>query len=114
MMKERIEARRNVGTGRIVASVAMWGGWFGSAGLGLFAVMNYDPNHLRFAPQWVSLAYIFLVGVAIAGTSVVSRLKLAQTIRDAFEAGFQARGRDRDEYAVGFKAGDEQEREHRK
>lgn len=72
-----------------VAYAAMWGGWLGSAALGLWSILEYDPNHGHFAPQWVGLVFIFLIGVAIAGSAASSRYKMADTIVGAFKAGLE-------------------------
>lgn len=78
---------------RALAVVGMWGGWLGSAGLGLWSVIDYDPNHGDFAPDWVGLLFIFLIGVAIAASSARARHKLSDTIIEAFRIGL-SNGRD--------------------
>lgn len=75
---------------RRTALVLMWGGWMSAIGFGSWAALSFDPEHGHFAPTWVNLVFIFSIGVAIASGSAVSRIKLAQTIVEAFKAGFQA------------------------
>lgn len=89
--------RSNITAMRAVALVSMWGGWLGSAALGLWSILEYDPNHGHFAPQWVGLAFIFLIGVAIAGTSSAARFRMAETIVGAFKAGLGAQDKRDDE-----------------
>lgn len=75
---------------RAVANIAMWGGWAGAIALGVWSITSYNPEQGQFAPQWVGLTFILLIGIAIAGTSVTSRIKLSRTIVDAFKAGFES------------------------
>lgn len=77
---------------RLIASSLQWLSWWGALGLGFWAVQHYDPSEGKFAPQWVGLGYIFLVGVAIAATNARSRMKLSDTISQAFAAGMEAHG----------------------
>lgn len=77
-------------TRRKVASIVQWLGWWGALALGFWAVQHYNPAEGHFAPQWVSLGYIFLVGVAIAASNARSRMKLSDTIAKAFAAGMEA------------------------
>jgi hypothetical protein len=70
------------------AFTAMWGGWLTAIGMGIYSVAEFDPHMGNFAPQWVSFTFIGSIGVAIAGGSAVSRIKLAETIVAAFKAGF--------------------------
>lgn len=77
-------------TRRRIASLFQWFGWWGSLSLGLWAVHHFDPSEGHFAPQWVGLGYIFLVGVAIAASNARSRMKLSDTISQAFSAGMDA------------------------
>jgi hypothetical protein len=72
---------------RVAIIVAVWGSWSGSMALGIWSVVDYDPNHGDFAPQWVGLAFIFLIGVAIAATSARARQKLSDQIVAAFKIG---------------------------
>lgn len=74
---------------RILAIIGAWGGWLGSMGIGIWSEVAYDPNHGHFAPQWVGLAFIFLVGVAIAATGARSRHRLSDNIVDAFRIGLR-------------------------
>jgi hypothetical protein len=72
---------------RLLVILGAWGGWAGSLALGIWSVIEYDPNHGHFAPQWVGLAFIFLVGVAIAASSARARHKLSDQIVQAFRIG---------------------------
>lgn len=74
---------------RVIASVLQWFGWLGSLALIIWATTEYDPHHGDFAPQWVGLSVIFLVGVSIAATSARARMRLSDTITKTFTAGFQ-------------------------
>lgn len=71
------------------ALAAMYSGWGTSIGTGIYAVVGFDPAKGQFAPEWVSLTFIFAVGVAIAAGGAVSRIRLADTIVSAFKAGFE-------------------------
>jgi hypothetical protein len=75
------------GLRRALASVIQWGGWLGTLGLFLWATFKYDPTEGRFAPQWVGFAFIFLIGLAIAGTTARSRMRLTDAIIHAFRTG---------------------------
>jgi hypothetical protein len=75
---------------RFGAALAMWGGWLGALGFFTYGTLSFDPNHMHFAPQWVSFAFIGLIGVAIAGSTARSRMRLSDTIVKTFEAGFKA------------------------
>lgn len=77
-------------TRRAVASALQWGGWGGSLFLLIWGTINYDPAEGKFAPAWLSLGFIFLIGVAIAGTTARSRMRITDTIVQAFEAGYDA------------------------
>lgn len=79
-------------TRRLLAIVGMWGGWAGAMGLGVWSVVDYDPNHGDFAPDWVGLAFIFLIGVAIAASSARARQKLSAQIIEAFRIGLTVNG----------------------
>lgn len=57
--------------------------------LGIWSEINYDPNHGDFAPQWVGLAFIFLIGVAIAASGARARHRLSDTIVEAFRIGLR-------------------------
>lgn len=72
---------------RLSASVFQWGGWMGALGVFVFASVSYDPAHGKFAPQWVGLTFIGLMGLAIAGSVARSRMRLSDTIVDALRAG---------------------------
>lgn len=95
MMKERVNMRASIRLRRVGAGVAMWGGWAGFAGLGAYQISEYNPNKGMFAPQWLSFAILFLLAVAVAGSAAASRLKLAETIIDAFKAGLESARLDR-------------------
>jgi hypothetical protein len=93
-----IDGRDTEPARRVMASVCQWGGWLSTVGFGLYAVVEFDPNHGHFAPQWVTFVWIFSMGVAIAGTLVRSRMRLTKTILSAFSAGqAAARGAAADE-----------------
>jgi hypothetical protein len=81
---------------RVAASVIMWGGWGGCIGLGTWAIVEFDPNHGDFAPQWVGLGFILLMGVAIAGTLARSRMRLTHAILTAFRAGVDSANEETD------------------
>lgn len=75
---------------RIGASILQWGGWLSTLGFGLYSVIEFDPNHGNFAPQWLTFVWIVSMGLAIAGTLVRSRMRLTKTILHAFKAGSEA------------------------
>lgn len=72
---------------RMLAAGLVMGGWFGSLSLGVWAVVSFDPNEGKFAPQWVGLGYIFLIGVAVAASTARSRMRMTDTIVSAFKTG---------------------------
>lgn len=72
---------------RTGAAVLQWGGWGTGLGIWLYAIINYNPAGGRFAPQWVGLSFIVALFVGVAGTLVRSRMRLADTILGAFQAG---------------------------
>lgn len=74
---------------RFIASAFQLGGWLGALGLGLWAVFSFDPSKGEFAPQWVSLGYIGLIGVGLAGTAARSRMRMTDTIIAAMKMGFR-------------------------
>jgi hypothetical protein len=75
---------------RTIASVLQWGGWGGALFMIIYSALNYDPSRHELPPSWYGLTTIFLVGVAIAGTTVRSRMRITDTIVRAFEAGYDA------------------------
>lgn len=75
---------------RAAALILMWTGWLGALAVFAYATENFDPNHGNFAPQWVGFAFIGCIGVAIAGSTARSRMRLSDTIVAAFKAGFDA------------------------
>lgn len=75
---------------RIWAYTAMWGGWLGLIGIATYSTLTYDPAKGQFAPPWITWGALILLGLAIAGTSLVSRLKLSDAIVEAFKTGMQA------------------------
>lgn len=79
---------------RVTASVLQWAGWITSAGLGVWSEVQYDPNHGDFAPQWVNLAFVFALGVAITASVVRSRMRLAGTIIGAMRIGHEVARQD--------------------
>lgn len=79
-----------------VAMIFMYGGWATAVAVGIFATSSFDPGRGQFAPEWVSLVFISAVGVGIAAGSAVSRIRLADTIVGAFQAGFQSGNTHRD------------------
>lgn len=93
---EVVAMRSSVRVRRAGANVAMWGGWAGSIGLGTWSIIAFNPERGDFAPQWVGLAFILLIGVAIAGSASAARYRMAQTIVDAFRAGLTGRNIDED------------------
>lgn len=72
---------------RPLALLFQWGGWLGCLGIGVWATNTYDPNKGQFAPPWVSFTFIFLMGIAIGGTTARSRMRLTDAIVHAFKAG---------------------------
>lgn len=100
-MREGIVARR------FLARAAVWGGMISSLGFGIYATVAFDPEHGRFAPQWLSLIFIYLGLVGVIGGVSASRMKLGDTLADigtaAFKAGVEA-GRAQG-YKAGFEAG---------
>ena len=72
---------------RVLASILQWGGWLGCLALFFWATNTYNPNKGHFAPQWVGFAFIFSLGVAIAGTTARSRMRITDTIVSAFKVG---------------------------
>lgn len=76
---------------RGTAIVLQWGGWLTTIGVFIYATLEFDPNHGNFAPQWVPFAFILSMGIAIAGTLVRSRMRLTDTIMNAFKAGARIR-----------------------
>lgn len=77
------------GIRRALASVFQWGGWLGCTGIYFWATNTYNPNEGKFAPQWVGFTFIFLIGVAIAGTTARSRMRNTDTIISALQAGMR-------------------------
>lgn len=76
---------------RVGASVLQWGGWGGAVALLIWATVNYNPSTGHFAPQWVSLTFILLIGFAIAGTTARARMRLSDTIIAAMKMGYSLR-----------------------
>lgn len=72
---------------RPLAFAFQWGGWLGCLGLGFWATITYDPNKGQFAPPWVGYLFIGLIGIAMAGTTARSRMRLTDAIIHAFQAG---------------------------
>lgn len=72
---------------RAGAVAAQWGGWAGAFGVYLWSVIQYESVAER--PQWVGSTFIISLFVAIVGTLVRSRMRLTQTIIDAFKAGVE-------------------------
>lgn len=95
---------------RIIALVLQWGGWISCIGIFAYATTYFDPNHGHFAPQWVGFGFILSMGIGIAGTLVRSRMRLTQTIVDAFKAGQQ---NERDQETGRKAARDERQAAHR-
>lgn len=83
-------------TRRVLAVLAMWGSWAAAMALGVWSVVDYDPNSGDFAPDWVGLTFIFLIGVAIAATSARSRQRMSDQIIEAFRIGLK-NGRTREQ-----------------
>lgn len=75
---------------QLIAVLAQWGGWMGAMALGIYSSLTYDPTHGRFAPAWVNLAFIFLVGVALGGTAAMARIRMTRTLIHVFQAGHDA------------------------
>jgi hypothetical protein len=75
---------------RALAVVAMMGGWAAALGIFAYATLEFDPNHGDFAPQWVGFTFILCIGIAIAGSSARARMRLSDTIVQAFKAGLKA------------------------
>lgn len=75
---------------RATASVLQWGSWMGAVFLLIWAPLTYNPSKGHFAPQWVSLTFILLIGIAIAATTARSRMRLSDTIVSAMQVGFDA------------------------
>jgi energy-converting hydrogenase Eha subunit B len=78
------------GTRRILASVAQWGGWLGSFGVFAWATLTIDPGTAPRVKLLTVLVVIILVGVAVAGTTVRSRMRLSETIVHAFKVGMES------------------------
>lgn len=72
---------------RPLAFIFQWGGWLGSMGLGIWSIVEYDPTKGEITPPWVGLTFIFLLGIAIAGTGARSRMRLTDAIVHAFRTG---------------------------
>lgn len=72
---------------RILLTVMAVGGWLAALGIGVWAVMNFDPQKHRFAPQWVTLSIIILMGTAIAAGAALGRMQSVRTLTKVFNAG---------------------------
>jgi hypothetical protein len=92
---------------RPLALVFQWGGWLGCLGVGIWATDNYDPHKGQFAPQWVGFLFIALIGIAMAGTTARSRMRLTDAIVHAFQAG---RLTAREDFGTGPLAGKDEKR----
>jgi hypothetical protein len=79
---------------RPLASIFQWGGWLGSLAICIWATVEYNPAKGQFAPQWVGFLFIALIGVAMAGTTARSRMRLTDAIVHAFRAGRLTAGDD--------------------
>jgi hypothetical protein len=53
----------------------------------VWAVANFDPQEHRFAPQWVVLSIILLMGGAIAAGAALGRMHSVRTLTKVFNAG---------------------------
>lgn len=91
MMMQQTKAEQRAGrwekARRAVAILLVLGGWLGSTSIGIWAVVTYDPAKGEFAPQWVGLGYIFLIGVSVAASTARSRMRMTDTIVGAFITG---------------------------
>ena len=79
---------------RVGAILAQWGGWTGAVAVYLFSVTQY--SRMQDRPQWIGSTFLILLFIAIVGTLVRSRMRLTQTIIEAFKAGVEVQ-RIRDE-----------------
>lgn len=82
---------------RVAAALLQWGGWLGATGIFVYATAEFDPNHGKFAPQWVGFAFIAALVVGVAGTLVCSRFRLGRTMVSVFTQGRAAQRRETDE-----------------
>lgn len=72
---------------RTLTCILQWGAWLTTITLGMWSTLEFDPAKGHFAPQWVGLAFIFALGVAIAASVARSRMRLTDTILQVFKAG---------------------------
>jgi hypothetical protein len=72
---------------RIALVVIAVGGWLGALGIAVWAVANFNPQHGRFAPQWVTLSIIILMGSAIAAGVAAGRMNSVRALTKVFNAG---------------------------
>lgn len=74
-----------------VKRVALWvisiGGWGWAVGAATWAVLEFDPNHGNFAPQWLGLSVFLSMGFAIAAGVSIGRLNSVRTLTKVFGAG---------------------------
>lgn len=74
--------------------VALWvlslGGWGWAIGVATWAIIEFDPQHGRFAPQWTSLSVFLSMGVAIAAGVSIGRINSVRTLARIFDAGMMA------------------------
>lgn len=67
-----------------LALIAQWVGWFGAITLHIWVTIAYG-----MMPDWTTFPLIFLIGVAVTGTLVRSRMRLTKTIVQTFNAGLR-------------------------
>lgn len=75
---------------RIVLWTVSLGGWGYAVGMAIWATLEYDPQHGRFAPQWMTLSVFLSMGFALAAGVAVGRINSVRTLSRIFDAGMLA------------------------
>lgn len=78
---------RNETVKRVTLWVLSIGGWAWAVGTATWAILEYDPQHGHFAPQWMSLSVFLSMGIAIAAGVSIGRFNSVHSLARIFEAG---------------------------
>lgn len=104
-MKDLVEEFKHNGESlrHRIAVVLVWTGWLGSLGGVIFRVVEHNPS----TAPWVGVVVVFLIGIAIAASAALGRMRLQDTITKVFTAGQRAGTWTTDERKPDYKPGDE-------
>lgn len=83
-----------------LALAFVWVGWLGAFLLLMVSILVWDDVTNR--PAWIGLVIVFLLGVAVAASAALGRMRLYNTLTNVFHSGMDAQDKRDDDRRDGY------------